>query len=407
MNDFDAIKEFKFILIPVFYRNGSECELILLIDDTNHIYDYRVIWKKFFITQYTTAAHFKNSNQPRFIFRDKLLKLLGLNHSPNPVNGKRKEYVQIKSNDQINKINNLFWEEWISQTIPNISYVLTGSNPAGENNPKCAEYWTTLTQYQNKKFSIGMFLDSIRYTKIAKFVTKETYIDIWNDFKQKSVKYIYINFEQWLLSDETSTYKRYLKEFNSESHTKAEWKSLKNDLSNFKWTTRICERVSTIAQNNRNKIRKIILNRYGNLRNFLTKFWNHNFNKEKDEIELAHIKSVSKCKNEACKIAINDKNFNRANEVLNQIKDENNIIPLKHWYHMQFDRCKIYWETNGVIKISKLMDLNDKNFIIEQNVFNTIPDEFLKKIKEYLQIYSNEIQNKKDFESIVTLINQN
>lgn len=412
MNDFDAIKEFKFVITPVFYRNGSECELILLIDETNHICDYRVIWKKFFITKYTTATHFKNSSLPRFAFRNKLLKSLGLDHLQNPVHSKRKEYMQIKSNDQINKINSLFWEQWIGQTIPNIAYVLTGSNTAGEDNPKHAEFWTTLEKYQNKKFAIGMFFGSITYKKIAKYLTNETYINIWKDFKQKKSKYISINFEQWLLSDENSTYKLYFEEFNRKSHPTTEWKNLKKSLEkdfllSFKSTTFLCDKVSTTVQHNRNKIREIISKKYGDLRNFMSKFWNHNFNNERDEIELAHIKSVYKCKNEACKIAIDDQNFNRANKILNQIKDENNIIPLKHWYHRQFDMHKIYWEANGIIKIYKLMDSGDRDFIIEQNIFNMIPNEFLSKIKEYLQIYSNEIQNKKDFESIVNLINQN
>jgi len=408
MNNLDIAKEFKFVYLPVFYSNGSKCKLILLVDYTNHICDYRVIWEKFIITKYTTATHFNNPNQFRFRFRNKLLKLLHFEHIPNPMHNQRKSYVKINNFEEINNINNLFWNEWFGQTIPNISYILTGSNPSGENDPKQAEYWTKLKMYPNKKYAIGMFLDSIRYSKIWKFITNSTYLDKWNNFKQKKSQYDIISFENWLLSDKTSTYQRYLKEFNNERHTREEWKSLKEQLSNFKWTTKICESILSIAQKNRQIIRSIILGKYGNPTKFLTKFWDHDFSDERDEIEFAHIKSVEKCQYEACDIAIRDQNISdKAKEILNQIKDENNIIPLKHWYHRLFDTHNIYWEINGEIKISKSMSLDDKKFIIREKTFNMIPNKFLNNIKKYLQTYNDCLKNKKDFKSVINLIQQN
>lgn len=408
MSSFDIIGDFKFVTLPVFYRNGSECQLILLIDYMNHINDYRVIWKKFCITEYTTPTHFEKPDIYRFQFRDKLLEKLNLKHLKNPISGVRKIYIPITSENQLNNINNLFWNDWIGQTIPNISYILTGSNPAGENNPKQAEFWTKLINQENKRIAIGMFLDSIMYKKVKKFLRESTYISIWNDFKQGKSEFKIINFEQWLWLDETKTFKRYLEEFNKEKLQTSEWKSLKKQLSNFRADTRIIDSVSEIAQNNRSKIRSIIINKYGDLKNFMTKFWKHDFSRERDRIELAHIKSCKWCKDEACNIAIKTRNItDEAKQILDQIKDENNIIPLKYWYHQMFDTNNIYWNDEGKIMLSKSLDFDKKKLIIDDDLFNTIPDEFLNKTKRYLLIYKNSLQNLNDFDSIVNLIKEN
>ena len=53
------------------------------------------------------------------------------------------------------------------------------------------------------------------------------------------------------------------------------------------------------------------------------------------------------------------------------------------------------------------MSFDNKKFIIREKTFNMIPNEFLNNIKKYLQTYNDCLKNKKDFKSVIDLIQQN
>lgn len=98
-------------------------------------------------------------------------------------------------------------------------------------------------------------------------------------------------------------------------------------------------------------------------------------------IEFAHIKPVSKIKEECV-----SQKFNK--DILLQIKDKKNIIPLNSDTHALFDKHEIYWDSNGKLSFWNKNTVSKE--LISLDYFECIPRSTLSNISEYLSWYLSE-----------------
>lgn len=373
-NSLDNTTEYSFVLLTLFFKTGrnneSCCDVILLVDKYNWIHDYKIKWRQLSLTEFTTASHFnKINNSFRFKFREKILRASGLENIPNPNSRIKKTYVNL-SLDQIQKVNSLFDREWRSQSFSNIDYVITGSNAAGQGIHNKSSFY--LKQDNSQKFNIGFLFQSLRLTFNKNELQSNEFEQIWKNYMNNSWTFTQYKFDEWLnnnheLKKDFLFFNRDLKE---EEHKK-KIKEIKN---------RYCPQKEKyeVVYNTIWKYRQNLLNDINkNKKKFVIDFWNKQFTDNFIKlIEFAHIKPVSKIKDECI-----SQKFNK--DILRQIKDKNNILPLNPDTHTLFDKKEICWNSSG-----DLFFIHDNTNNVEiLDDLKKIPSETLFKIKKYLDWY--------------------
>ncbi len=376
MHDVERIAKYSFVPITLFLKTGkkqeSYCQVILLVDEYNWIHDYKIQWKKLFITQFTTEAHFNKSNAFRFKFRNKVLENIGLTNTPN-INGRCKQYIDLK-NKQIEKINSLFKSEWIGQTFGNIDYIITGSNPAGQGDPTKSSFYL---KNGNQKENIGFLFQSLRLKFKKDELDSNEYKLLWNDyFSRKNNIKQYKDFYEWLnhdhnLKDDFDYFNHRLTPQEQKTKIKKIQKKYCPKKTKYEEICNIVRKYRNDLYSELNKKRK----------NFTENFWEKKFDDGYiNLVEFAHIKPVCEIKQECIK-----NNFDK--EILLEIKDEDNILPLNPDTHTLFDKRKIYWDPKSgcLIFIDQL-----QHDIVDDNIKN-IPQKTLSKIDHFLSWYRDNV----------------
>lgn len=368
----NKIAEYAFVELKLFFKHKNKescCDVILLVDEYNWIHDYKVYWGTLTLTQYTTAAHFKNnSNSFKFNFRTKLLQIIGLENRAWNKPRICKPYIDL-TQDQIIKVNQLFNNEWKNQTFSNIDYVITGSNASGQGDPsRSSFYWKTKSGF-NK--TIGFLFQALR----LKFKKSELQINeinnIWHNYNNKTNIYKHYSFDMWL--NNCHDLKMYFEYFNQKLTPRQQRKKI-NEIKN-----RYCP-IRARYENICNLIIKYRSNLYNKLEKereiFIKNFWQEDFDKESIQtIEFAHIKPVCEIKRECIQNEFNE-------NILNDVKSINNILPLDPNTHTFFDKHMIYWNLDG-----DLCFLIKNNCITIQNKFKKIPPNTLLHVYKFLLWY--------------------
>lgn len=369
---------YSFVSIKLFFKTGtnneSYCDVILLVDDYNWIHDYKIKWKKLSLTKFTTASHFdKIRNSFRFKFREKILKRIGLKNTPNPHLGIKKNYTNL-AQEQVNKINELFDKEWIGQSFSNIDYVITGSNATGQGKKTNSSFYTKFDN--NQKFNIGFLFQSLRLTINKNELQCNEFKSIWEKYNSSQSNFKHYEFKDWLNHDHAL--KKDFLFFNQNLTEEQQQTKIKEIKKKYCPLREKFEEMDNLIRRNRqnliNKLNKV-------KKEFVSNFWNKKANINIKTIELAHIKPVRKIREES--IANEFKK-----DILDEIKDINNILPLDANTHTLFDKHEICWNLNG-----EIFFINDKNSdeSISQ-VFKHIPEASLSKIHKYLSWYINNYQ---------------
>lgn len=374
-NSLDSATEYSFVLLTLFFKTGrnneSCCDVILLVDEYNWIHDYKIKWKKLSLTTYTTASHFDKINDSfKFKFREKILIASGLKNIPNPNPRIKKEYVNL-SLDQIKKINSLFDMKWKNQSFSNIDYVITGSNAAGQGIHSKSSFY--LKQDNGQKFNIGFLFQSLRLTINMNELQSNEFEQIWKNYMNNSAAFKQYKFNEWLNNDHNlkEDFLFFNKDLKEEEH--------KNKIKQIK--KRYCPQrkkyedvYNTIWRYRHNLLNDINKNK----KKFVIDFWCKQFTDDFIKlIEFAHIKPVNKIKEECI-----SQKFNK--DILLQVKDKDNILPLNPDTHTLFDKHEIYWDLNGNL-FSQNISNASKDLI--PTAFRLIPKATLLNISQYLSWY--------------------
>lgn len=376
--NFKDFYDFKILEMDVFHKNETEIKYILLIDSiTNFIYDYKIEFKKLKLRLFTTPSHQKTkSKNSALILRMRIFDILKIKHSFAENKKIKKlnlqEHYHLNSNE-INKLN-LFLKSYDLKniTFQNIEYIINGSNPSGQGSGKAYLY----TKIKNKEYALGFLLQSINKCKSQKwsnYIQKQE----WNDFIEN--KWIHLsnknnvtNFEDLLEQD--STLSNYFYSFN---YFPKDWKKNKENLyKTLLFRKNSEESFKKIIQSKRNEYKKNIESKFeSNLNNLIQLFFKSETNVN---FEYAHIKPVFLIKKE---FISSSNNLN----ILDEISDPNNFLPLPIEIHRYYDDKNLYWDING-----NMIVLNDEkipnSYIEFQKINKTILNN---SIKKYLEEYKN------------------
>ena len=366
----DKICDYLFVSLELFFKTGihneSNCDVILLVDEDNWILDYKIKWKKLSLTEFTTASHYKKNIKKSFKlkFREKLLNILGLKSIPNFYPNHRKKYINLNK-EQINNVNTLFDSKWNNQSFSNIDYVITGSNATGQGNPKNSSFYL---KHDNKKFNIGFLFQSLRLT-FHKMPLNE-FKEIWEDYFKNENNYQKCNFNEWLNKNHKLRIDfEYFNQKLSPTQQKSKIKQIKNKYCPLR---RKYEEIYDLTM----KYRQCLYNKLKKKKEeFTNNFWNKQFNDGFFKIvHFAHIKPVSEIKKEAIANKFDKK-------ILENIKDENNILPLDPNTHNLFDKHEICWSLESGDIFFRDKQIPDNNV---REDFLKIPIKSLNKIHDYL-----------------------
>ena len=378
------LNDYKFKIVKMEFlhsniENQTNGWFYFLVDDNNFIHDYRIEFKTLNITNLTTKSHWNSpkSLSIEFITRDAILKFLKLEHKPNEITNKHKKYTYINDKNIINNLNQYIYEciPWRNITIPNVEYIITGSNPSGQGNGKS----TFLTKFNNTSFPYGFFTNVLNISKkINKKYQDISYKSIWgnslNDlYKNNEIQII--EFNDWINQNNNLWSILTLFKINSKN-----WKELKNNFTNkFKKEWQKFNKLDNLIRKYRREQTIALKKKFSSCELFES--INEYFleNKELSEsIEVAHIYPVWKIKEEYIE--------KEDESILEMIADVNNCLPLSRNIHSLYDNKYFYWDyKTGIMKTLK----NSKDKTIKN--YNQINPEKLKYLSKYLKNYQKKI----------------
>lgn len=356
--------EFRIVKMEVFNESHNlkqnQMTYYLLVDANNFIHDYKFQFHKLIITPQTTESHNKPSLDKRLLQRLQMLKILNIKHTFS----EHKEAIEISDQDLLEKLNKWIWKEnWNNFTFQNIEYLIKGSNPLGQGSAK----GYLKTDYHGISYCFGFFFQMLNIgNAILKKYNNVSYDSVWYEyFNNKNITEV--DFDKWMeKSDISNFFKEYV--LNSKN-----WKNIndrfKIHLNKLRQDfMKLEDEISRL----RNKYRNDINKRFQQSGNIINHFFEQ---ADTTSCEYAHIKPVYQIRNEYLKT--NDQ------EVLNQIADTNNFLPLSPNVHTLYDKKYFYWTKHG-----ELIDI--KEFINKDILgFSKIRSEVILDIEKYLNDYES------------------
>ncbi|WP_027123850.1 MAG4270 family putative restriction endonuclease [Mycoplasmoides pirum] len=371
-------------------NNSTNCTLFLIIDEKNYIHDFKVKFKSLKVFNNTTKSHEKFQNKTLVKTRIEFINLLdiGEHKFSNGFNERNKPFFQI-DNLILEKFNKKIWKwDWFKKvkTIRNIEYLITGSNPQGED--KIDSHAFFVYEKDDKKYKIGFLLRALLLSnnkESKKFLTKlNSYNPIWENENIEEIE-----FWDWINHKNSSFNKNenlawYLNKFNNDSN---EWQHYLNSLRSLirddhKEWTRFRKQVNSLRQKYKNNVN----NEYKNNKHWSNDEFCLNFfcpGKKENNWEYAHIKPVKLI----IKNYINSKKEPEDLEILEkEITDYKNFLPLPKHIHNFFDTRKIWWDDSTGL-LDGLLEYNFLKLSDDLKYFKEIKKEYIETSKKYIKDY--------------------
>ncbi len=337
-----------------------------LFDNQELIHDFRIEFKKVCIQLTTTAKHFEGKNVKKswFLFRDKILKELGLPHYSASEHRKTHKILNI---EQIKKLNNIFNKHLKTErlTLKSINYILFGSNSSGEEgSPKKAQFKIF---YRNQKYAFASFIQSLILSLEESKLLFE---------KVQCVNINQYSFNDWIVNRNPEFIDNF-EWFNIEGHTVWQWKNkLKRWRERNTKQIRIKQDLDILVRRKRCELEKNVGSRDQFYMNFWEKYHSGN------QVQLAHIYPVYMSRQKCFTTQ-----RNQWARHLNEISDQNNIMPLPTQLHKNYDDKKIYWKVNGELQKINSWQIVEKWILLMLSEHKKIPTNSLNSCRQY---YINE-----------------
>ncbi|MDD7884241.1 MAG4270 family putative restriction endonuclease [Metamycoplasma hyosynoviae] len=363
-------------------EDGSKCKGKITIYYNEGVIYKKEIWFDSLIVDLKTTASWKNSNNSNWrkrcdFFNDVLSKEPQIRKNIN-----ENDYKELDKN-QLERANKWFKNRY-SGTLKNVISLIKGNNPAGSfKNPKVAEIImeTDDENLKEYKYNMLMFLDLITIKQDNEFNTNNFEIESTeiNEFIQSILKI------------------KQLKEMlKITSHIDKNIEEYKKRVTYYdkrinKVKTYIKEVIYKI-----NEVEKIIDSYRRNIKNEIVVFELG----ENVDSDRCHIYPVAGIKDEIIKRLYEyNKSYEEDEKIaklLNEIKDENNLLNMSSEVHKCFDKNRFTYNKNGECKILKENKINGELKIRINQYYSIIPKEKLKrKMSEYIvkrnNYYENEI----------------
>lgn len=370
-NIFNKFK-FKVVKMDVFNKCKDESENritydLLTVDDVI-IVDYKIKFHQINIKDCTTKSH-ENSKRLDLQYRLHILSKLGIKHE---FKQQGKKSYCFKDPDKIKAVNDYLESDDAGSklTFQQIEYILTGSNPSGQGKSGRGYLYT---MYNGKHIPFGLFLKSVNQCKHFQNYAKK-HFDI-HDFSGLYEMAEQVSFQDWI--DQNGRLEKYVKKFHD--HSK-QWKTIRdNFVKEYQHVIASFYQLESQVNKYRSEQKKWIQEQYSENATLYHAYFNiTNIN---EDYEVAHIKPVWLIKEEY--------SLGKDPEILNQIRDVNNFLPLPSNIHRSYDRKQFYWTQDGCIK--KLITNKLPNNIDE---FKQINPEMLNKISYFINEYKIKIIDK-------------
>ncbi len=370
-NIFNKFK-FKVVKMDVFNKSKDESENritydLLTVDDVI-IVDYKIKFHQINIKDCTTKSH-ENSKRLDLQYRLHILSKLGIKHE---FKQQGKKSYCFKDPDKIKAVNDYLESDDAGSklTFQQIEYILTGSNPSGQGKSGRGYLYT---MYNGKPIPFGLFLKSVNQCKHFQNYAKK-HFDI-HDFSGLYEMAEQVSFQDWI--DQNGRLEKYVKKFHDHSE---QWKTIRdNFVKEYQHVIASFYQLESQVNKYRSEQKKRIQEQYSENATLYHAYFNiTNIN---EDYEVAHIKPVWLIKEEY--------SLGKDPEILNQIRDVNNFLPLPSNIHRSYDRKQFYWTQDGYIK--KLITNKLPNNIDE---FKQINPEMLNKISYFINEYKIKIIDK-------------
>lgn len=370
-NIFNKFK-FKVVKMDVFNKSKDESENritydLLTVDDVI-IVDYKIKFHQINIKDCTTKSH-ENSKRLDLQYRLHILSKLGIKHE---FKQQGKKSYCFKDPDKIKAVNDYLESDDAGSklTFQQIEYILTGSNPSGQGKSGRGYLYT---MYNGKPIPFGLFLKSVNQCKHFQNYAKK-HFDI-HDFSGLYEMAEQVSFQDWI--DQNGRLEKYVKKFHDHSE---QWKTIRdNFVKEYQYVITSFYNLEDQVNKYRSEQKRQIQEQYSeNTALYHTYF---NITNIHEDYEVAHIKPVWLIKKEY--------SLAKDPEILNQIRDVNNFLPLPSNIHWSYDRKQFFWTQDGCIK--KLITNKLPNNIDE---FKQINPEMLNKISYFINEYKIKIIDK-------------
>lgn len=371
-NDIFNKFKFKVVKMDVFNKSKYESENritydLLTVDDVI-IVDYKIKFHQINIKDCTTKSH-ENSKRLDLQYRLHILSKLGIKHEFKQ-QGKKSYF--FKDPDKIKTVNDYLDSDDAGSklTFQQIEYILTGSNPSGQGKSGRGYLYT---MYNGKPIPFGLFLKSVNQCKHFQNYAKK-HFDI-HDFSGLYEMAEQVSFQDWI--DQNGRLEKYVKKFHDHSE---QWKTIRdNFVKEYQYVITSFYNLEDQVNKYRSEQKRQIQEQYSeNTALYHTYF---NITNIHEDYEVAHIKPVWLIKKEY--------SLAKDPEILNQIRDVNNFLPLPSNIHWSYDRKQFFWTQDGCIK--KLITNKLPNNIDE---FKQINPEMLNKISYFINEYKIKIIDK-------------
>lgn len=363
---------FKVVKMDVFNKCKDESEnrityYLLTVDDVI-IVDYKIIFHQINIKDCTTKSH-ENSKRLDLQYRLHILSKLGIKHEFKQ-QGKKSYF--FKDSHNVKAVNDYLAckDVGFELTFQQIEYILTGSNPCGQGKSSRGYLYT---MYNSKAIPFGLFLKSVNQCKNFQNYAK-TNFDI-HDFSGLYEMVEQVSFQDWI--DHNGHLEKYVKKFHDHSE---QWKTIRDDLvKEYQYVITSFYQLERKVNKYRSEQKRWIQEQYSENATLYHAYFN--ITNIHEDYEVAHIKPVWLIKEEY--------SLAKDPEILNQIRDVNNFLPLPSNIHWSYDRKQFYWTQDGCIK--KLITNKLPNNIDE---FKQINPEMLNKISYFINEYKIKIIDK-------------
>lgn len=363
---------FKVVKMDVFNKCKDESKnkityYLLTVDDVI-IVDYKIIFHQINIKDCTTKSH-ENSKRLDLQYRLHILSKLGIKHEFKQ-QGKKSYF--FKDSHNVKAVNDYLAckDVGFELTFQQIEYILTGSNPGGQGKSSRGYLYT---MYNGKAIPFGLFLKSVNQCKNFQNYAK-TNFDI-HDFSGLYEMAEQVSFQDWI--DHNGHLEKYVKKFHDHSE---QWKTIRDDLvKEYQYVITSFYQLERKVNKYRSEQKRWIQEQYSENATLYHAYFN--ITNIHEDYEVAHIKPVWLIKEEY--------SLAKDPEILNQIRDVNNFLPLPSNIHWSYDRKQFYWTQDGCIK--KLITNKLPNNIDE---FKQINPEMLNKISYFINEYKIKIIDK-------------
>ncbi len=360
--------------------------LSLYLDKNYDIQDVKIKIYLANINYFTTPSWYE-ANNINWKKRKYFFKKLNINNGEQLLSKsfQHKNQIEFLSKNQCELLSNLYNvrdDELKINTINTFSVLLTGSNPTGaKKDPAKAEF--IMNCKDNYNYNFMLVLDKLfRKNKVLVPYDKFSY-------------YEKISFEKWRYENQRINilFKIANKESNNSKYKSVEEYLDAQDKQFNQWMPAI----KSDIQKHRQLFVKNINKMTNNIKEAI-------FNSPLGlNDQRAHIKEVKTIKNELFTHIynnhLNDNFRHEYDEILLQISDTKNYLPLDPGIHTLFDNDKIYWDIKGNLKIIdnniKQEWNNDKDKEKYYSRYLKINNQYLPEKENYIRERINEIHKRR------------